>query len=68
MLLGRPLLRDVKITHDWGSNIVTIQGNGIVRTTTVTKHLGGELRRPKSYCVTIIRMASQMKKNISFLL
>ncbi len=24
MLLGRPWLKDVKVTHDWGSNIVTI--------------------------------------------
>ncbi len=47
MLLGRPWLRDVKVAHDWGSNNITIQGNGIVRTITITKHLGGELRRPK---------------------
>ncbi len=32
MLSGRPWLRDVKVGHDWGSNIVTIRGNGIVRT------------------------------------
>jgi hypothetical protein len=24
MLLGRPWLRDVKVAHDWGSNIITI--------------------------------------------
>ncbi len=47
MLLGRPWLRDVKVAHDWGSNIVTIQGNGTIRTIIVTKHLGGEARRPK---------------------
>jgi hypothetical protein len=47
MLLGRPWLWDAKVAHDWGSNIVTIQGNGTVRTITVTKHLGGEVRRPK---------------------
>ncbi len=46
MLLGRPWLRDAKVAHDWRSNIVTIQGNGIARTITVTKHLGGEVRRP----------------------
>jgi len=28
MLLGRPWFNDVKAAHDWGSNIVTIQGNG----------------------------------------
>ncbi len=24
MLLGRPWLKDVKVAHDWGSNIITI--------------------------------------------
>ncbi len=46
MLLGRPWLKDVKVAHDWGSNIVTIQGNGTVKTITVTKQLGGEVTRP----------------------
>jgi hypothetical protein len=47
MLLERPWLRDVKVAHDWGSNTITIQGNGTVTTIIVTKHLGGEVRRPK---------------------
>jgi hypothetical protein len=47
MLLGRPWLRDAKVAHDSGSNIITIQGNGIVQTITITKHLGGEVRKPK---------------------
>ncbi len=47
MLLGRPWLRDAKMAHDWGSNILTIQGNGTIRTTTITKHLGGKVKRPK---------------------
>jgi hypothetical protein len=47
MLLGRPWLKDVKVSHDWGSNTVTIQGNGTIRIITVTKNLGGEVRRPK---------------------
>ncbi len=46
-LLGRPWLRDAKVAHDWGSNIFTIQGNGIVRTIIVTKHLGGGVRKPE---------------------
>ncbi len=45
MLLGRPWLKDAKMTHDWGNNTVTIQGNGIIKTITITKHLGGEVRR-----------------------
>jgi hypothetical protein len=46
MLLGRAWSRDAKMAYDLGSNIVTIQGNGIVRTIIVTKHLGGEIKRP----------------------
>ncbi len=47
MLLGRPWLRDVKVAHDWGCNNVTIQRNGTIKTITITKHLGGEIKRPK---------------------
>jgi len=45
MVLGRPWLRDVKVAHDWGSNIIAIQGNGTIKTITITKHLGGEVKR-----------------------
>jgi len=64
MLLGRSWLRDAKMAHDWGSNIVTIQGNGTIRTIIITIHLGGE-EEQRCYYVTIIRMASHMKKKIS---
>jgi hypothetical protein len=47
MLLGRPWLRDVKVTHDWGNNVITIQGNGIVITVSINKKLGVETRRPQ---------------------
>ncbi len=47
ILLGRPWLRDVKVAHDWGNNIVTIQGNGTIRKITITKYLGSEVKRPK---------------------
>jgi hypothetical protein len=40
------MVEDAKVAHDWGSNNVTIQENGTVRTITATKHLGGEVRRP----------------------
>jgi hypothetical protein len=32
---------------DLGNNTITIQRNGTIRTITVTKHLGGEVRKPK---------------------
>jgi hypothetical protein len=47
MLLGRPWLRDVKMAHDWGSNTITIQRNRTIIIITVTKHLGGEVKRLK---------------------
>jgi len=33
MLLGIPWLIDAKVTHDWGNNVIIVQGNGTVRTT-----------------------------------
>jgi hypothetical protein len=47
MMLGRPWLRDAIIAHDWGNNIMTIQGNGMVRTIVVTKHLGTKVKQPQ---------------------
>jgi len=62
MLLNKPWFKDAKVTHDWGNNMIIIQGNGNVKTITMTKHLGINLKRPKSYYVLTIRMASHMKK------
>jgi hypothetical protein len=31
MLLGRPWFKDAKVAHNQGNNIVTIQGNGMVK-------------------------------------
>jgi hypothetical protein len=38
ILLGRPWLGDAKVAHDWESNNVTIQGNGIVIIIIISKH------------------------------
>jgi hypothetical protein len=46
MLLGRPWLIDAKVTHDWGNNVITIQGNGIIKTISVNKKIGVETRWP----------------------
>ncbi len=32
MLLGRPWLIDVKVTHDQGNNVINVQGNGTIKT------------------------------------
>jgi hypothetical protein len=46
MLLGRPWLRDAKVAHDWGSNVVTIQRKGTIKIITVTKHLRAKIIKP----------------------
>ncbi len=46
-MLGTPWLKDVEVAHDRRNNIVAIQGNGTIKTIIVTRHLGGEVRRPK---------------------
>jgi hypothetical protein len=45
MLLKKPWLRDAKVAHDWGNNIMAIQGNGTVRTIVLTKHLEVKAKR-----------------------
>jgi len=46
MLLGCPWLRDAKISHDWGTNTITIQGTSIMITIPITKKLGVQTKRP----------------------
>jgi hypothetical protein len=46
MLLGHRWLKDAKVSHDWGNNIVIIQGTCIVRTIPICKKLGGQIKRP----------------------
>jgi hypothetical protein len=47
MLLGRPWLRDVKVSHDWGNTIIIIQGTNTIRTIPITKKLGAPTKHPK---------------------
>jgi hypothetical protein len=47
MLLGCPWLKDVKVSHDQGTNTITIQGIDIVITIPVTKKLGIQTKRSK---------------------
>jgi hypothetical protein len=47
MLLGRPWLKDAKLSHDWGNNIIIIQGTSIVKTIPITKKLGAPTKHSK---------------------
>ncbi len=40
-------MRDAKVSHNWGTNIVIIQGNGIIGTIPITNKLGIQAKRPK---------------------
>jgi hypothetical protein len=42
MLLGRPWLKDAKVTHDWGNKVINIQGVGTVIIILINKKLGAK--------------------------
>jgi hypothetical protein len=46
MLLGRLWFKDANVTHEWGNNVIAIQGNGIIKTISINKKLKIETRRP----------------------
>ncbi len=47
MLLNCPWLNDAKVSHDWGNNIITIQGTNIIKTIHVIKKLGAPTKSPQ---------------------
>jgi hypothetical protein len=52
MLLGGQWFRDAKVAHDWGKNIIKLQGNGTIKTITMTKDLGSIVKKLKvSLCL-----------------
>jgi hypothetical protein len=44
MLLGHPWFKNAKVSHNWGNNIITIQGTEIIITIHVTKKLGTQTK------------------------
>jgi hypothetical protein len=40
MLLSHPWLKDVKISHDWGSSTIIIKGINMIKAIPITKKLG----------------------------
>jgi hypothetical protein len=47
MLFRCPRLKNAKISHDWGTNSVTIQGTCTIKTILITKKLGIQTKRPE---------------------
>jgi hypothetical protein len=67
MILGRPWLRDARISHDWKTNIVTIQGSDIIRTIPITKKLGVQTKIPKVFvCYDFHFGIFDEEKNVMF--
>ncbi len=67
MLLGCPWLKDAKISHNWGTNTITIQGTSIMRTIHVTKKLGVQTKRPKVLiCYDFHHGISNEKEDVMF--
>jgi hypothetical protein len=67
MLLGRPWFGDVKVTHDWGNNVIIIQGNGIIKTILVNKKLGIETKRPQVFvCYDLMERLTNEEEDLIF--
>jgi hypothetical protein len=47
MLLSHLWLRDAKVFHDWGNNIIIIQRTNIIKIIHVTKKLGAPTKHPE---------------------
>jgi hypothetical protein len=44
MLIGHPWLHNAKVTHDWGNNLITIDGNGFMRTIVMNTNLDSNMK------------------------
>jgi hypothetical protein len=64
MLLERHWLRDAKVTPDY---VITIQGNGVVRTISINKKLGVETRRPQALvCYDLMEGLTNEEEDLIF--
>jgi hypothetical protein len=67
MLLGRLWFKDAKVTHDWGNNVIIVQGNGTIRTISVNKKLGAKIRRPQVFfCYDLMERLIDEEEDLIF--
>jgi hypothetical protein len=67
MLLKRPWLKDAKVTHDWGNNVIIIQGNGIIIKILINMKLGAKTKRPQVLvCYDLMEGLVYEKEDIIF--
>jgi hypothetical protein len=56
MLLGKPWLKNAKVTYDSRNIVITIQGNGTIKIISINKKLGVKTRRPQILvCYNLIK-------------
>ncbi len=67
MLLRHHWLKDAKVSHDWGTNIVIIDKTNLVKTILIIKKLGVQTKRPKVLmCYDFHYGISNEKEDIMF--
>ncbi len=65
MLLSWPWLCNTCVIHDWGNNLITIEGNGMVWIIVVTKDLDNNTRCPKVLlCYNLMEGVTYEKEEI----
>jgi len=60
-------LRNAHVTHDWGNNLITTEGNGMMQTIIVTKHLDSNTNHPKVLlCYDLMEGVTNEEEEILF--
>jgi hypothetical protein len=66
MLLDKVGLRNVKSTQDWGTNIINIQGNGMLCTILLIHTLSTHIKRLKNMlCYNFAHIEKKLRKIIT---
>jgi len=67
MLLGKPWLKDAKVTHDWGNNVIIVRSSGTIKTISINKKLGAKMRRPQILVYyDLLEWLTYAKENLIF--
>ncbi len=69
MLLGHPLLKDAKVSYDWGNDNIIIQGIDTIKIILITKKLGTPTKWLKVLiCYDFHSRISNEEKNLMFVI
>jgi len=67
MLLGTPWFKDAKVTHDWGNNVIIVQGNGTFITILVNRKLRIETKKPQVLiCYDLLKRLTNEEEDMIF--